>query len=398
MRILSRYILREHAGPLVFALTALTSLLLLQYVARQLDKLVGKGLPWRVIGEFLLLSLPFTIAMTLPMAVLVATLHAFGRLASEHEVTAFKASGVRVRTLMRPVLGASLFLSALMLFFNDQVLPRANHRLSILLTDIVSVRPTVGLRPQSLTKVTETFYIKAGWLDDASNRMKNVEIHDVSNSAQRKSVWADSGTFTLSPDSVDLQLVLFDGETLEFPQGDARKLQRTSFRQQVLKVQDMARGFSATGAQGQFKGEREQGICELQREYEARAQEYESRRERWIAQLRAEAAGGAQGRRSGGVAAAGHDTAAGHRAAACHHTAAHHRAAAGRDAARSPRGDAARHAGRPPPRLAGPADAGRAGAAGQRGDCARGGRGGATGQSATRQHPARRGQRAHRAW
>ena len=292
VRILSRYILREHAGPLVFALTALTSLLLLQYVARQLDKLVGKGLPWSVIGEFLVLSLPFTVAMTLPMAVLVATLHAFGRLASEHEVTAFKASGVRVRTLMAPVLGASLVLSGLMLFFNDQVLPRANHRLSILLTDIVSVRPTVGLRAQVLTKVTETFYIKAGWLDDASNRMKDVEIYDVSNSAQRKSVYADSGTFTLSPDSVDLQLVLFDGETLEFPQGDSRKLQRTAFRQQVLKVQNMSRGFNATGAQGQFKGEREQGICELQQEYEARAQEYESRRQRWIAQLRAEAEGG----------------------------------------------------------------------------------------------------------
>lgn len=292
MRILSRYILREHAGPLVFALTALTSLLLLQYVARQLDKLVGKGLPWRVIGEFLLLSLPFTVAMTLPMAVLVATLHAFGRLAAEHEVTAFKASGVRVRTLMAPVLGASLVLSGVMLYFNDQVLPRANHRLSILLTDIVSVRPTVGLRPQVLTKVTETFYLKAGWLDDASNRMKDVEIFDVTNSAQRKSVYADSGTFTLSPDSVDLQLVLYDGETLEFPQGDARKLQRTMFRQQVLKVQNMSRGFSATGAQGQFKGEREQGICELQHEYEARAKEYESRRQRWIAQLRAEAEGG----------------------------------------------------------------------------------------------------------
>jgi lipopolysaccharide export system permease protein len=292
VRILSRYILREHAGPLVFSLTALTSLLLLQYVARQLDKLVGKGLPWRVIGEFLVLSLPFTVAMTLPMAVLVATLHAFGRLAAEHEVTAFKASGVRVRTLMAPVLGASLLLSAVMLFFNDQVLPRANHRLSILLTDIVSVRPTVGLRAQVLTKVTETFYIRAGWLDAVSNRMRDVEIHDVSNSAQRKTVWADSGTFALSPDSIDLQLVLFDGEQLEFPQGDARKLQRTDFRQQVIKVPNMARGFSATGAQGQYKGEREQGICELQREYEARATEYESRRQRWIAQLRAEAAGG----------------------------------------------------------------------------------------------------------
>jgi lipopolysaccharide export system permease protein len=288
VRIISRYIVREHLGPLVFSLTALTSLLLLQYVARQLDKLVGKGLPWRVIGEFLLLSLPFTIAMTLPMAVLVATLHAFGRLASEHEVTAFKASGVRVRSLMAPVLAASAVLSLLMLGFNDQVLPRANHRLSILLSDIVSVRPTVGLREQVLTQVTETFYMKVGWIDDTSNRMRNVEIYDLQNSAERKSVYADSGTFTLSPDSVDLQLVLYDGEQLQFPQGDSRQLQRTAFREQVLRVQGMARGFSATGAQGQYKGEREQGICELQREYEARAQEYETRRQRWIAQLRSE--------------------------------------------------------------------------------------------------------------
>ncbi len=288
MRIISRYIVREHLGPLVFSLTALTSLLLLQYVARQLDKLVGKGLPWRVIGEFLLLSLPFTIAMTLPMAVLVATLHAFGRLASEHEVTAFKASGVRVRSLMAPVLAVSAVLSLLMLGFNDQVLPRANHRLSILLSDIVSVRPTVGLREQVLTRVTETFYMKVGWIDDTSNRMRDVEIYDLQNSAERKSVYADSGTFTLSPDSVDLQLVLYDGEQLQFPQGDSRQLQRTAFREQVLRVQGMARGFSATGAQGQYKGEREQGICELQREYEARAQEYETRRQRWIAQLRSE--------------------------------------------------------------------------------------------------------------
>lgn len=289
MRIISRYIVREHVGPLVFAWTALTALLLLQYVARQLDKLVGKGLPWKVIGEFLVLSLPFTIAMTLPMAVLVSTLHAFGRLASENEITAFKASGVRIRSLMAPVLWASAALSLLMVGFNDQVLPRANHRLSILLTDIVSVRPTVGLREQVLTQLTPTFYMKVGWLDDESNRMRDVEIYDLQNSAERTSVYADSGTFTMSPDSVDLQLVLYNGEQLQFPEGDARKLQRTFFREQVLKVKDMARGFSASDNDGSYKSEREQSICELQYEYELRAEEYELRRQRWIAQLRSSA-------------------------------------------------------------------------------------------------------------
>lgn len=290
MRITTRYIVREHAGPLAFALTALTSLLLLQYVARQLDKLVGKGLPWSVIGEFLLLSLPFTIAMTLPMAVLVSTLHAFGRLSAEHEITAFKASGVRVRTLMAPVLLIAAGLSVLMVGFNDQVLPRANHRLAVLLGDIVSVRPTVGLREQVLTAVTPTFYLKAAWIDPESNRMRGVEIYDLQNSAERRSIYADSGTFTMSADSVDLQLVLYEGEQLEFPEGDARRLQRTFFREQVLRVENFAQTFSASSRDGKFKSEREQGICELQEGYEQRAVEYENRRQRYIAQLQMQAA------------------------------------------------------------------------------------------------------------
>ena len=88
MKILSRYVLKEHAGPLVFALAALTSLLLLNYVAKQFGALVGKGLPWTAIVEFFALSIPFTVATTLPMAVLISTLYAFIRLAAEIEITA----------------------------------------------------------------------------------------------------------------------------------------------------------------------------------------------------------------------------------------------------------------------------------------------------------------------
>ena len=91
VKIITRYVLKEHVGPFVFALSALTSLLLLQYIARRFGDLVGKGLSWQVITEFFLLSIPFTVAMTLPMSVLVAVLYAFSRLAAENEITALKA-------------------------------------------------------------------------------------------------------------------------------------------------------------------------------------------------------------------------------------------------------------------------------------------------------------------
>ena len=67
MKILSKYVLREHVGPFAFALTALTSLMILNFISRQFGELVGKGLPASVIAEFFALSIPFTVALTLPM-------------------------------------------------------------------------------------------------------------------------------------------------------------------------------------------------------------------------------------------------------------------------------------------------------------------------------------------
>src|SRR5437667_2196867 len=148
VKILSRYVLKEHLGPLTFALTALTSILLLQYIGKHFGELVGKGLPAFVIAEFFGLSIPLTVALTLPMAVLVAVLYAFSRLAAENEITALKASGVAMRSVLGPVLLGGFAMSVVMLAFNDQVLPRANHRLAVLQLDIFKTKPTFALREQ----------------------------------------------------------------------------------------------------------------------------------------------------------------------------------------------------------------------------------------------------------
>jgi lipopolysaccharide export system permease protein len=146
LKILTRYILKEHLGPFTFALTALTSLMLLNFISRQFGELVGKGLPWSVIGEFFLLSIPFTVALTVPMSVLVAVLYAFSRLAAENEVTALRASGVSPWRLVGPAIAGGVVMSILLLAFNDQVLPRANHQLKSLQDDISQTKPTFILK------------------------------------------------------------------------------------------------------------------------------------------------------------------------------------------------------------------------------------------------------------
>lgn len=281
MKILTRYVLREHLGPLIFALSALTSLLMLQFVARQLGNFVGKGVPWRVIGEFFVLSLPFTVAMTLPMAVLVATLHAFGRMAAEHEITAFKANGVKVSTLMWPVILAAAVLAAGMVVFNDQVLPRANHRLRVLQQDMARTKPTLLLNEQTLNAVTPSFYMRIGKLDRESNKMTDVTIYDLSEPLNRKTIYADSGDLATTPDRKDLQLVLFDGYSQQLEGNDKKGLRRQYFRSQAVRVKDVGGNFEQSGNDA-WKGDREKSICEMQSEYVANAREYERARQQYI--------------------------------------------------------------------------------------------------------------------
>ncbi|NIP57517.1 MAG: LptF/LptG family permease, partial [Gemmatimonadetes bacterium] len=142
MGILTRYLLRAHLGPFFFAFTALTGLLFLNAIAQRLEALVGRGLEWSVILEFAVLSLPHTVALTLPMAVLVAVLYAFGDLAANNEVTAMSAGGVKPSRILLPMVAAGTLVTAGMLYFNDRILPEANHNLKNLLVDIGNKSPT----------------------------------------------------------------------------------------------------------------------------------------------------------------------------------------------------------------------------------------------------------------
>jgi len=264
VKILNRYVLREHAGPLTFALAALTSLLLLNYIAKNIGQLVGKGLPWTVITEFILLSLPLTVALTVPMAVLIAVLYAFSRLASENEITALKASGVSVGRVLIPVVIASCGIMFAMVAFNDQVLPRSNHRLRTLQSDIARKKPTFALRPRVINEVSPgKLFLAAAHIDQATSRLREVTIYDLGDPTRNRTIYADSGLMALSPVSGELELTLFDGSMNEVQKATPDELQRMFYRVDLIRIKGVGDQLTRS-TNDDFKSDREMTICELQ--------------------------------------------------------------------------------------------------------------------------------------
>ncbi len=142
---LSLYLLRAHIGPFIFSLCTLMFIFLLQFVMKFIDQLVGKGLSAWTILELITLNLAWMLVLAVPMSVLVAVLMAFGDLSSKNEVTAMKASGVSIYRMITPILLAAGILTLILIIFNNDVLPEANHKAKTLTMDIRRKRPTFNV-------------------------------------------------------------------------------------------------------------------------------------------------------------------------------------------------------------------------------------------------------------
>jgi len=275
VRTLTRYLLRQHLAPLGFALTALTGLMLLQQIAKQFGNLVGKGLPWGVIIEVFVLSIPFIVAVTLPMAVLVAVLHTFTRLAADNEITALAASGVSTGRVVAPVLVGATLVGALSLAWNDQVLPRTNHRLRTLQVDIQRKKPSFTLKEQVINEVVpEQFFLRATHIDQNTNKLKDVTIYDLEDAERRRIITARSGRMAYTPGGRDLYLTLEDGDIRGVNRTDPTQFNRTFFRVNRIRVAGVRDTLVLTG-QDTYKSDREMTICEMRGQVEAARRDQE---------------------------------------------------------------------------------------------------------------------------
>jgi lipopolysaccharide export system permease protein len=263
LRLLDRYLVRQFIPPLLFAFAAMTSIMLLNQVARRFGALVGKGLPWSVIGEVFLLCLPFIIAMTLPMAVLVAVLYTFSHLAADSEITAMRASGVSVLQLLRPMLLAGVLLTVGNFWFTDQVLPRSNARLRNLLINISRKKPTLELREQVINEIPPSgLFLRASRIDANTGRLRSVTIYDMAGTDNRRIIYADSGVMGFANAGADLQFRLYDGAIHAFKQSDPTLLQITDFQTNTILVKEVSNRLDLEASDG-VRGDREMSTCEM---------------------------------------------------------------------------------------------------------------------------------------
>lgn len=266
MTILTRHLIRSLLGPFFFALVLLTGLLFIEVLARRLEEFVGKGLPAEVIAEAVLLMLPHTIALTLPMAMLVAVLYTYSDLAASGEIVAMAANGVRPRAMLLPAVACGVVAAATTYTFNDVILPEANHRLQGVLISIYQKSPTFHLRPKVFNEISPadargSYFLRADSIDPVSNRLEGIVIHDMSRPAARGTIYAQRGEMQLNAQFTDLHLRLQEGEAYEVEKREPETLQRTEFRDRLYVLRNVGNVLQET--EGARRSDREMSGAQL---------------------------------------------------------------------------------------------------------------------------------------
>jgi lipopolysaccharide export system permease protein len=268
VRILSRYILKEHLGPLLFGQAVFTVVLLMNQVARKFDELAKRDLDWHVIGQFFVLTLPFILAATFPMGVLVATLAAFGRLSSDNEITAMKASGVSLYDMLTPLMGAAGVLTLFMIWFNHTVLTRTNHELARLEQDIGRTKPTFVLREGTLEEPggSGNYRLLVDRLDRARDRLYGVRIYDQNDPAVQRTIAADSARMFYSRNGRDLVMDLRHGTIYELKTEKPSEHTTLRFDRQRLVMRDVGSELVRDVQADDYRTDREMDLRQLRTE------------------------------------------------------------------------------------------------------------------------------------
>lgn len=213
--LLHKYILRNHLIPFIFALLTLFGIFLLQFLMKFADRLVGKGLNTLVIIQLIVYNLSWMVALVVPMAVLVASLMAFGNMSQNNEVTIIKSSGVSLYKMIIAPLIVATIIGYLLVLFNNDVLPDANHQAKILMQDISRKKPTLSLEPGIFSQEVSNYAILARDIDSKSNNLTQVTIYDYTNPRKMNVVTAEKGKIFFSKDQSKLIMDLTNGEIHE---------------------------------------------------------------------------------------------------------------------------------------------------------------------------------------
>lgn len=213
MKKLDKLILKSFLGPFFLTFIVVVFILLMQYMLKYFDELVGKGLTAGVYVELLFF---FSINMTtlaLPLAVLLSSLMTFGNLGEHFELTAIKGSGISLTRTLVPLLVFTLGLTVLAFINNDRIVPKANLNAYSLLYDIRQTKPSLSLQEGAFYNGLPNLSIKVNKKFDDEVSLKDLIIYDHRNgNGNTDVILADSGRMYTKYNEQYLVLEMFDGQ------------------------------------------------------------------------------------------------------------------------------------------------------------------------------------------
>ena len=255
MKKLHILVIKSFVGPLILTFFFVIFILLMQFLWKYIDDLIGKGLEFQIIAEFLLYTSTTLVPLAIPLAVLLASLMTFGNLAENLELLALKSSGISLLRIMNPVIILTALIAVGAFFFSNNVLPYSNLKMRSMLYDIQQQRPELTIKPGVFDNNLEGYSIRIGDRDSKSNLLKDILIFDHTDNQGNTSVTiADSGYMRMSADEKHLLLTLYNGKSYVELQKQKKEskhiksypLRRDQFDQQEMVIEMTGFGLNRT--------------------------------------------------------------------------------------------------------------------------------------------------------
>jgi len=262
MKILNRYILREHIPPFVFSVFIITFILVLEIIPRIVEMVIDKDISFWIVMELIALNLAWMIALSVPMGVLVATLLTFGRMTADSEIIAIKSSGINLMRVLTPLLIAAGLLTFAMIQFSDKVLPEINHQARLLTGDIRSMRPTLSFRAGVFITDIEGYIILIDKINHTTSVVEGVRISETKDRDNPRIIVSKSGLMEFIDNGQTVKFTLYDGEMHMLDSKHPENYRRINFNEHVIYIGGV--GSELKRSESSFRGDREMNINQMQ--------------------------------------------------------------------------------------------------------------------------------------
>lgn len=212
MKIIYKYIMKSFVGPFVLTFFFAIFILLMQYLWKYVDDLVGKGLEITIILELLFYASATFVATAAPLAILLSSLMTFGNLGERYEIVAIKSAGIPISKLFIPLLVLSVIIGCFTFWFANNISPKAFLKSRALLLDIRDTKPALTIEEGVFYDGLDNYVIRIGKKNRDNASIEDVLIYDHSRGQGNTTVtYAKKGEMQMTNDKKYMLFTLYDG-------------------------------------------------------------------------------------------------------------------------------------------------------------------------------------------